>query len=179
MTSMNALATCFRAILDAISPRAAAERARAAALLLFWNHIEQSLHQLDHLFTLWRTNTPPGASAMRSPPLCEPIAPHVPPHRAAAPANSNTSSTSPISPNSSPPPPSAPPPAPPPPAATSAGDSPAPGSSHTAPATPPPAAPPARQSSSHRAPPPRAPPPAPPHRPRSRGAHKPPLPRTA
>ena len=75
MTAMNALATCFRAILAAISPRAAAERARAAALLLFWNHIEQSLHQLDHLLTLWRTNSLPGASAMRSSPQCEPTAP--------------------------------------------------------------------------------------------------------
>ena len=57
---MNTLATCFRAILAAISPR-------AAALLLFWNHIAHSLDQLDHLLTLWRTNT--------LPPPCEPNAP--------------------------------------------------------------------------------------------------------
>ena len=56
---MTDLATLFRAILAAISPRAAAERARAAALLLFWNHLSRSLDQLDHLLALWRTNSLP------------------------------------------------------------------------------------------------------------------------
>ena len=78
MTTMNALATCFRAILAAFSPRAAAERARAAALLLFWNHIAHSLDQLDHLLTLWRTNT--------LPPPREPAAPTKTPIKARAPA---------------------------------------------------------------------------------------------
>ena len=78
---MHSFTTTVRAILASFSPRAAAERARAAALLLFWNHIAQSLAELDHLFTLWRTNTLPGAGALRASSECEPAPnPHQPPN---------------------------------------------------------------------------------------------------